>query len=136
MRPAADYGGDESLDKVVVVLTPDPSVAPADINGIAEPVFVIGTNIEQNGQAMFGMDTAEGGVERHFADGNAHSAGALVAQSENPFAVTDHDAANLVIARVGKNLLDAGLVGIADEETARFSPDFAEALASSPTVGV
>ena len=53
---------------------------------------------------MFGRDAAQRRVERHFADGNAHAARALVAQAENALAIADHDAAHVVVARVGENL--------------------------------
>src|SRR5262249_37037379 len=70
------------------------------------------------------------GVKGHFADGNAHAAGALIAKTENAFAVADHNALDAVIARVAEDLFDAIFVRIAEEYPARLSPDFAEALAA------
>ena len=79
---------------------------------------------------MFRRNAAQRGVERHFADGNAHAACALIAQAKNALAVADHNAAHIVVARVGENLLDAIVVGVADEEAARLAPDLGEALAA------
>ena len=97
--------------------------------------FVVRTHIQQNGQAVLRRDAAQRRVESHLADGDAHAAGALVAQAQNALAVRDHDAAHLVIARVRENLLDAVLVRIAEKEAARPAPDLAEALAALAHVG-
>ena len=80
-------------------------VLPADINRIVEQRLAVRAHVEQNRQAVLRRNAAQRGVERHLADGNAHAAGALIAQPENPLAVRDHDAAHLVKARVGEDLL-------------------------------
>src|SRR5271165_51804 len=79
---------------------------------------------------MLGMNAAERSVKSHLADGNAHAAGALVAESENSLAVAEDDAFHAVVAGMAENLGDAIPIGIADEQAARLAPDFAEALAA------
>ena len=94
VRPAALDGADEGLDEIVVLLAADALVLPADVDGIVEQRLVVGADVEQHGQAMLGGNAAERRVERHFADGNAHAARALIAEAEDAFAVADHDAAH------------------------------------------
>ena len=110
VRPAFFDGGNERLDKVVVLLPAHALVLPADIDGVVEQGLVVGADVEQDGQAMLRRNAGERGVEGHFADGNAHAARALIAEAENAFAVADDDAAHVVVARVGEDLLDAILV--------------------------
>ena len=124
VRPASLHGGDECFDEVVVLLPAHAMVLPADVDRIAEQRFVVGSRIEQNRQAMLRRNSAERGVERHLPDGDAHAAGALVAEAENALAIADHDAAHIVVARVGENLIDPIPIGIADEQSARPAPDF------------
>ena len=128
--PAALHGGHELLNEVVVLLPADAGMLPADVNGVVEQGLVVGAYVEQDGQAMMRGHAAERGVERHFADGDAHAAGSLVAEAEDALAIADHDAANVVVARVGEHLVDAVAVGVADEQAARLAPDLGEALAS------
>jgi hypothetical protein len=136
VRPAALDGGHKLLDERVVLRAANALVLPADVDGVVEQRFVVRSHVEQNRQAVLRRNAAQRGVESHLADGDAHAAGALVAQAENALAVRDHDATHLVIARVGQNLLDAVLVRIAEEEAARPAPNLAEALAALAHAGV
>src|SRR5262249_46786156 len=70
------------------------------------------------------------GVERELPDGDAHAAGALIAEAEDPLAIADHDGADAVIARMGQDLGDAMAVRKTEEEAAGLVPDLAEALAA------
>ena len=79
VRPAALHGGDEGVDEIVILLAAHALISPTDINRIAQAAFVVGADVEQHGEAMLGVNAAESRVERHFADGNAHPARALVA---------------------------------------------------------
>ena len=130
VRPAALHGLHKLLDEGVVLRPAHAIVLPAYIDGIVEQRLVVGAHVEQNRQAVLGRNAAQRCVESHFANGNAHAAGALVAEAEDALAVGDDDAAHVVVARVGQHLVHAVAVGIADEETARLAPDFAEALAA------
>ena len=121
---------DKLLDELVVLGAANALVLPANIDRVVQPRFVVRAHVEQNRQAVLRRNAAQRGVERHLADGNAHAARALIAQAENALAVRDHDAAHLVKARVGEDLLDAVLLRIAEKKPARPAPDLAEALAA------
>ena len=125
LRPAALDRGHERLDKIVVLLAANPLVLPADINRFPEQSLIVGAHVEQHRQAMFRRNARQRRVERHFADGNAHAARALVAEAENALSVAHHNAAHM-----GKDLLDAVFVGITEKEAARLAPDLREALAA------
>src|ERR1035438_797279 len=129
VRPAALYGTHKRLNKIVVLLAAHAAVLPSYIDRIVEKLFVVGTDVKKDRQAMFRRNAAESCIERHLSDGNAHAPGALVSQPEDALAVADHDAADVVVACVGDHLLDAVLVGIADKEAARLTPDLTESLA-------
>ena len=79
---------------------------------------------------MLRMNPSQRGVKSHFSDWDSHASRALIAESKDAFAITDDDAFHIVVTRMTQNLFDAVLVGIAEEQTAWLSPDFAEALAA------
>ena len=125
-----DHGLDEHLDEFVIGGAAHAFVPPAEVDGIGEPLLVVGADIEQDGKRVDRMDSGAGGVESELADGDAHAAGALVAESENAFAVADDDDANVVMAAMVEDLVDAVAVWIAQEQAARLSPNGAETLAA------
>ena len=53
------------------------------------------------------MDAGRGHVEGELAHGNAHAAGALVAEAEDALVVRDHHEANVLERRVAQRLEDA-----------------------------
>ena len=75
------------------------------------------------------METAACGIEREFADRNAHAAGALVAEPEDALAIGQDDRLDPVEARVGQDLLQAPLVRQAQKQAARLAKQLAELLA-------
>ena len=108
MRPALVDRGDEFLDEIVVVGPAHALVAPADIERIVEIFGVVGADIEQHGQRGRRIDAAAGRIERELADGDAHAAGALVAEAEDALAVGDDDDLGLVELRIAEDLPDRG----------------------------
>jgi hypothetical protein len=74
------------------------------------------------------MNAAAGAIERELADRNAHPASALVSESEDSFAVGDHDHLGAVELRIGQNLLEALAVAQAEEQPARLAEQPAELL--------
>lgn len=58
MGPAAFDGRDKGFDEVVVVLAADSLVEPADVEGVFETVLVVGTDVEEDGQAVLGWTPA------------------------------------------------------------------------------
>jgi len=130
VRPAAFHGTYEGFDEIVVFLAANPVMLPADVDRIVQQRLVVGAHIQQDRQAVLRRNSRQRGVKRHLADGNPHPARALVAEAKNALAVRDHDAANVVIAWIGKDMIDALLVRVAQEQPARFAPDLAEPLAA------
>src|SRR5262245_5256950 len=76
------------------------------------------------------MDAGTSRVEGELADRNTHAARPLVAKAQYSLAVADHDDADSIEMRIGKDLADAVLVRKAQEQAARLAPDLAEALAA------
>jgi hypothetical protein len=118
------------FDKVVVLLPAHANVLPADIDRVVQQPFVICPRIKQDWKALLRRDAAESGVERHFANGNAHAARTLIAETEDALPVAYDDATHIVVAGIGKNLIDPMAIGIADEQPARSAPDLRKALAT------
>ena len=128
MWPALHHGRDEGLDEVVIVLTAYALVAPADIEGIAEAVGIIGSDIEQDRQGRRGMQAATARIERELADRDAHAAGALVPQAEDALAIGHDDRLDRVEARLSKDAIDPVLVRNTQKQPARLAVKTAELL--------
>jgi len=79
---------------------------------------------------MLRMDPAQRGVEGHFSNRDSHAPCALIAESQDSFAVADHDAFHTVVTMVTQDPIDTIFVRIAEEQTSRLSPDLTEALAT------
>ena len=132
MRPALAHRLDESRDQIVVFVTAKAFVLPADIERIAQVLLVVGAGVEQDRQCRSRMQPGAGGVERQLADRNPHTAGALIAETENPFAVADHDRLNMIVARMKENPPDQILVRNAQKQSAGFTENMAKELATEP----
>jgi hypothetical protein len=78
------------------------------------------------------MDSGGGAVQRALADRNAHAAGALIAQPENPFIVGHHDQPHVVERCVAEDVVDPAGVLRCDPQSACLSEDVAELLARPP----
>ena len=74
------------------------------------------------------MDPPTGGVECELADWDAHAAGALVAKSQDAFAVGHDDSLDSVKMGIGQNFLEMFLERKAQEQPARFAEQTAELL--------
>ena len=110
---------DERLDERVVVRAAEPLVPPADVERVGEPLRVVGADVEQDRQRRGRVDAAAGRVERELADRDAHAAGALVAQAEDPLAVGDDDHLDLRRRGVLEDRVDVVAFGVGDEQPAR-----------------
>ena len=129
MRPASFGRRDEHFHKVVIVLTPNTPVTPADIERVLQSLFVFGSDIEQNRQTTFRRNAGQGSVERHLADRNSHPSGTLVAEAQDAFAVAHDNAFDPGVTGMGKDLVDHISVWIAQKKASRFTPDLTELLA-------
>lgn len=56
---------------------------------------VVSIPTERDGQALVRLDPSQRGVERQFADGDAHAASAKVTQPQDTLAVSHHDRAHV-----------------------------------------
>ena len=132
MRPAPFHCRDEQLDKGVVVRTAHALMPPSDIDGIREPLAIVGAGVEQDGQGRRRVRAGAGGVERELADRDAHAAGTLIAEAQYALAVADDDHLDLVETRVREDVGDMGAVQPAQEQPAWVVPVVAELLAALP----
>ena len=78
MRPPFDHGGYERLDELVIGGAANALVSPADIDRIREAIRIVRSDVEQDRQRAGRIEAAASGIERQFADRNAHPAGALI----------------------------------------------------------
>ncbi len=129
-RPALHHRRDECLDEVVIGLAADALVAPADIERIRQAIGIVGADVEQDRQRGRRMEAAAAGVERELADRDTHAAGALVAETEDAFAIGHHDRLDMVETRMSENAVDPVLVWDAEEQPAGLAKQAAEFLAT------
>ena len=104
-------------------------MAPAHVEGVVQQLLVVGAHVQHHRQAVGGRDAAAGGVEGQLADGNAHAADALIPETQDPFAVGDHDHLDVLLGGVLQHVIDPVLVRIGDEQPAGTAIDVGELLA-------
>ena len=83
----------------------------------------------ETGSVSEGCSPLGGRVERQLADGDAHAAGTLVAETQDALVVRDDDESDVRVGRVAQDLRDAVDVRGRDPDAARPSHDVAELLA-------
>src|SRR4029077_5008945 len=102
----------------------------AEIFRVAETFLVVGANIQNDGQSARGVYSADKGVERKLADGNAESSYALVADTENAFTIGDHDHIDFRIRVIAEQRRNETAERIGNEQAPRTPIDVAELLAA------
>ena len=90
----------ELLDEVEIGLAGHALVPPADVFRRGQSFRVVGADVQDDRQRPRRMDTADQRVERQLADGDAHAAGALIADAEDALAVGDDDDVHLRVGTV------------------------------------
>src|SRR5262249_29060725 len=110
-------------------------MAPSDIERIAEPLEIVGADIQHDGQAGRRMQPAARGVKRKLADGNSHAAGALVAEAENAFAIGDDNGFDVIEPRIGQDTFDTLLLRHAQKQASRLAKGLTEFLAAQSDRG-
>src|SRR6478672_13483142 len=75
-------------------------LAQALVKRIIEQDLVVGANVEDDGQTVLRRHAGAGGVERELADGDAHAAGAKIAETEDALAVGDDDETHVLFRPV------------------------------------
>ena len=123
-------GSNEGVDEAVVVGAGDARVTPAEIFRVAETFLVVRANIENDGKSARGVYSADEGVERKLADGNAEAAHALVTDTENAFPIGDDDHIDFGIRVIAEERRNEMAERIRNEEAAWTPIDVAELLAA------
>ena len=90
----------ECLDKLIVLLTTNPTVPPADVVGIVEQQNVVGTYVKANRQTLRWMDPGRCRVQGQFADRDSHPSRPLVAETKDTSIVGRDNEANFPTRRI------------------------------------
>src|SRR5262249_27999340 len=69
-----------------------------------EQGFVVGADVQRDGQGELGRHAGAGGVQGQLPDGDAHAVDPQVAQPEDALAVGDHDEADVLLRPVPQDL--------------------------------
>src|SRR5262249_28879444 len=91
-------GGDPKVlvDELVVSLTAHPGVPVAEGQRVVEQLFVVGADVEGNGNHPARVDAGGRGVDGQLANRDRDAAHAPVADAEDLFGVAAHDQVNVV----------------------------------------
>jgi len=87
VRPPPLHLVHELVEVRLVLVRTDAGPAHAEVVAPVDPVRIVGSDVEGDGQGARRIDAAERGVEAELADRDPHAARTLVAQPEDPFAV-------------------------------------------------
>ena len=99
VRPPSLHLVDELLEERVVLVGGDAGLTKTEVIRAAEAILVVCADVQHDRQCAGRVDTAKGRVQAEFADGDAHAAGALIAQAEDAFAIGGDDHVDLPIDR-------------------------------------
>ncbi len=91
----------------------------AQIVRIAQEDGVVGAHVDAYGQAMPGVDSGRGAIQRKLAHGNSHPPGPLVPQAQNPLVVGGHDQPDIRLGGVAQQGRDAAHVVRGNPDPAR-----------------
>ena len=98
---------DERLDESDVSVSSQPPLGIALVEGIVQQLLVVCPAVERYRQRQPRVQAGSGHIESELADGNAHPACSLVAESEDALVVGDDDEADSRLAGVAEHLRDA-----------------------------
>ena len=110
-RPHLGDARDERLDQVVVGGAAQPRGAMPEVERIGQQRRVVGPDVERDRQGQDRMDAAGRRVQRELADRDAHPAGALVAEPEDPLVVGHDDQPDVLVRPLAQHLRDPVAVG-------------------------
>ena len=119
---------DELINKFVVFIVGDARITPAHIQRIVQQLLIVGTDIQHYRQGVGRADAATGGVQRQFADRNAHPADPLVAKTQNTFTVGHDDNFDIVVRDVLQDIVHVMAVLVGDKHAARATINLGETL--------
>jgi len=107
----------EQIRKLVVLFAAHSVVAPTQIEGIRQQVFIVGAHVEDHRKRARWVEPAGDCVERQLSDWNTHPTGPEVAEAEDSLAVCDHNDVDLAIVdQVVEHLWDTVPVGPGHDE--------------------
>lgn len=89
-------GFDEAGDESVVGLTADSTKSVSHIERVVDKGVSVSSYVEDDRDASAWMDTSAESHEGQFSDGDADTAGTLVADAENRFTVADNDVVDIL----------------------------------------
>lgn len=73
---------DESIDKGIVVPSPQPRSLPAHVQRVREEGVVVGTDVQDDGEDTVGVDSCSECVEGGFGGGDCDTADTLVCEGD------------------------------------------------------
>ncbi len=85
---------DKFINEIVVFLVHKPFVAPSDVKLIFQLFLIVRADINGYRQDFRWMQATGRDVQTDFADRNSHAVCALVAKSQDSFAIGDNDQAD------------------------------------------
>ena len=86
-----DAGAHELVEQLVVLGAEGARLVQSDVVGIVAQLLVVRAHVDGDGQALVGLYAREGRVKGELAHGDAHAAGAEVAEPEDALAVRHAD---------------------------------------------
>ncbi|RMP75175.1 hypothetical protein ALQ20_200133 [Pseudomonas syringae pv. atrofaciens] len=107
-------------------------MTPAHVHRVVQQLTVVGADIQHDRQRVRRADPATSGVQRQFADRDAHAADALIAQTENSLAVGHDNDLDPVLGRAAQNVIDAVALRVGNEQAAMRAVDLGEFLTGLP----
>ena len=78
----------------------------AEVQRVGQQRRVVGPDVERDRQGQRRVDAAARGVQRELADRDGHPAGALVAETQDPLVVGDHDEPDVLVRPLAQELRD------------------------------
>lgn len=98
--PAIKYGGHELVHHVYICLAAHARVLQADLVRRLQQLLVVRAHVQSDREDSMGRDAARCAVQRKFADRNAHSVSAEIAQAEDATAICNHDDLHIILRPV------------------------------------
>mmetsp|Transcript_20937 Transcript_20937/g.23292 ORF Transcript_20937/g.23292 Transcript_20937/m.23292 type:complete len:218 (+) Transcript_20937:725-1378(+) len=84
-------GGNELVNELVVLRASHSFLLEAGVHGVIEHRLVVGANIEHYGKCAGRVDSAQCGVQCHFAKRNAHPRSPQISQTQDAFSISEND---------------------------------------------
>jgi hypothetical protein len=76
-------------------------LSQAEVERVVEQALIVGADVEDDGQAELRRHAGAGGIEREFAERDAHPSGAEIAETEDALAVGNDDEPHVLFRSIG-----------------------------------